>query len=324
MRREQPMYADTVQSENVLKKPLVFGGIALVCAIVAFLLGSAALISTLLPTADVASIPLQLSASALIGVAFAANLLGISLLPNGVQRLVVYGQFLFLLIAFVLVFDLDMAFIAEKGPTLLIEGLTTTLYISAISISIAIVIALSAAIAKLSSNEFARGIATFYTSLFRGLPLLMQLYLVYLGLPQLGFFPEAIPAGIAALSLCYGAYMTEVFRAGILSISRGQWEASRALGFGSGQVMRRIILPQALPVVIPPTGNMFIGMLKGSSLVSVIGVTDLMFLARNLGSSTFNHMEMLLTAAFIYWALIMTLELIQSRLERHFNKSKTR
>ncbi|HER27318.1 MAG TPA: amino acid ABC transporter permease, partial [Rhodospirillales bacterium] len=178
--------------------------------------------------------------------------------------------------------------------------------------------------AKLSNNGFAYAIASFYTSFFRGLPLLMQVYLIYLGLPQLGFIVGAVPAGVMALSLCYGAYMTEIFRAGIQSINRGQWEASRSMGFGFSLTMRRIILPQALPVIIPPTGNQFIAMLKDSSLVSVIGVWELMFLARTLGQKTFQHMEMLISAAMIYWILSICLELAQSRIERFFNKRTAR
>jgi polar amino acid transport system permease protein len=116
--------------------------------------------------------------------------------------------------------------------------------------------------------------------------------------------------------------MTEIFRSGIESIPRGQWEASRALGFTFGPTMRRIILPQAVPIIIPPTGNMFISMLKNSSLVSVIGVWELMFLARTLGQKTFQHMEMLITVAMIYWALTVVLEAIQARLERHYQTAK--
>jgi polar amino acid transport system permease protein len=204
------------------------------------------------------------------------------------------------------------------------QGIFTTLYVSAISIVIASFIAIIGAIAKMSSNGFAYAIASFYTSFFRGLPLLMQVYLIYLGFPQIGYVIDAVPAGIIALSLCYGAYMTEIFRAGIMSIDAGQWEGSRALGFKFGLTMRKIILPQSIPLIIPPTGNQFIAMLKDSSLVSVIGVWELMFLARTLGNKTFNHMEMLITAAMLYWMMTMVLELIQSRIERKYQKRQSR
>ena len=200
----------------------------------------------------------------------------------------------------------------------------TTLYISVLAIVIATTIALFGAIAKLSKNGLIYGFASFYTSLFRGLPLLMQIYIIYLGLPQLGFVIDAVPAGIMALSLCYGAYMTEIFRAGIQSISKGQWEGATALGLGPNQTMFLVILPQAMRVIIPPTGNQFISMLKDSSLVSVVGVWEIMYLARTLGQTEFRHIEMLITASFIYWMLSICLEFLQSRIEEHFGRSQKR
>jgi polar amino acid transport system permease protein len=150
---------------------------------------------------------------------------------------------------------------------------------------------------------------------------LMQIYMIYLGLPQLGYVVDAVPTGIAALSLCYGAYMTEIFRAGIESIPKGQWEAARALGMRPASVMTRIILPQSMRVIIPPTGNQFISMLKDSSLVSVVGVWELMYLARTQGQTEFRHIEMMVTASLIYWLMSIVLELVQKRIETHFNKA---
>lgn len=259
-----------------------------------------------------------------IAVLFCLNIVLIGFASLRVQVAIVWFELLLLFLAFFTTFNLSLPFIAEKLPFMITQGLFTTIYVSAISIAIASVIAILGAVAKLSTNGFAYAIASFYTSFFRGLPLLMQVYLIYLGLPQLGFIIDAVPAGILALSLCYGAYMTEIFRSGIQSIDRGQWEASRSIGFGFGLTMRKIILPQALPVIIPPTGNQFISMLKDSSLVSVIGVWELMFLARTLGQKTFQHMEMLISAAMLYWVVSICLELIQSRIERHYARSKVR
>ncbi len=256
---------------------------------------------------------------------FVLNLVAISLLPEfRYQVIVVWIELVILFLTFFYSFDLSFTFIRSKIGFMITQGIFTTLYVSAISIAIAFVIAIIGAVAKLSSNGFAFAIASFYTSFFRGLPLLMQVYLIYLGFPQLGFVIDAVPAGIIALSLCYGAYMTEIFRAGIMSIDEGQWEGSRALGFKFGLTMRKIILPQSIPLIIPPTGNQFIAMLKDSSLVSVIGVWELMFLARTLGNKTFNHMEMLITAAMLYWMMTMVLELIQSRIERKYRKKQKR
>ena len=249
---------------------------------------------------------------------FTANIVIIGFLPFRVQVLVVWFELLLLFLSFFYSFGLDFGFIKSKIWFMISQGVFTTLYISAISITLASMVAIIGAVAKLSSNGFANAIASFYTSFFRGLPLLMQVYLIYLGLPQLGYVIDAVPAGVLALTLCYGAYMTEIFRAGIQSINKGQWEASRSMGFKFSLTMRRIVLPQAMPLIIPPTGNQFIAMLKDSSLVSVIGVWELMFLARTLGNKDFKHMEMLITAALIYWCLTMVLEVIQSRIERHY------
>ena len=130
--------------------------------------------------------------------------------------------------------------------------------------------------------------------------------------------------GIVALSLCYGAYMTEIFRAGIQSIPGGQWEAADALGMRRSATLRKIILPQAMRIIVPPTGNQFIAMLKVSSLVSVVGVWDLMFVARAQGRADFRMLEMLITASLIYWFLSIILELLQARIERRYNAASRR
>ena len=170
-------------------------------------------------------------------------------------------------------------------------------------------------------NGFAFAIASFYTSFFSRLAAIDVGVLIYLGMPQMGYVVNAVPAGIAALSLCYGAYMTEIFRAGIESISRGQWEGARALGFRFSPTMRMIILPQAVPLIIPPTGNQFIAMLKDSSLVSVIGVWELMFFGeKNLALKLFSIWKMLITVAIIYWMMTIVLETIQARIESHYRK----
>lgn len=260
----------------------------------------------------------NISVGLVLAILFTINVFLVGFLSFKYQVLVVWVQLLLLFLGFFYSFGLNYEFIQKKIWFMVSQGVFTTLYISAISIFLASIVAIFGAVAKLSSNGFAFAIASFYTSFFRGLPLLMQVYLIYLGMPQLGYVIDAVPAGILALTLCYGAYMTEIFRAGIQSINKGQWEASRSMGFSFSLTMRKIILPQALPLIIPPTGNQFIAMLKDSSLVSVIGVWELMFLARTLGNKDFRHMEMLITAALIYWMLSMCLEFIQSRIERHY------
>ncbi|WP_230531489.1 amino acid ABC transporter permease [Microvirga roseola] len=322
-------YADNVDYPRLLSRPSVY------------IPGLAALFGLLLYVQAGTTSFGQMLASAL-GMAadapFAANLV-VAVLVTGIVALnvfvvlrlslkhqvyVVWAELALLVLVFFYSFDLSFEFIGRKIGFLITQGLTTTLYVSAVSIFIASVLAMVGAVAKLSSNGIALGIANFYTSLFRGLPLLMQIYLIYLGLPQLGYVIDAVPAGIMALSLCYGAYMTEIFRAGIESIPKGQWEASRALGLKPKDTMTRIILPQAMRIIIPPTGNQFIAMLKDSSLVSVVGVWELMYLARTQGQTEFRHIEMMITASLIYWVMSIVLELIQTRIERRFNRAQTR
>ncbi|WP_184705619.1 amino acid ABC transporter permease [Rhizobium lusitanum] len=266
----------------------------------------------------------RLVSAVLISLIIAVNIKLLRLLPRNQQIVGVWMELLILLMLFFYTFDLSYAFIAKKIGFLISQGVVTTLYISAISIVIATAIALAGAIAKLSRNGVVYGLATFYTSLFRGLPLLMQIYIIYLGLPQVGYVISAIPAGILALSLCYGAYMTEIFRAGIESIPRGQSEGATALGLSPNQTMFLVILPQAMRVIIPPTGNQFIAMLKDSSLVSVVGVWEIMYLARTQGQTEFRHIEMLITASMIYWILSMALEFLQSRIEERFGRFNAR
>lgn len=252
------------------------------------------------------------------------NLFLLNLLPRRTQMVATFGELAVLFLAFFYSFNLSYEFIASKLWFMITQGAFTTVYISLISIAIACVIAMAAALAKLSKSAFAKAMASFYISFFRGLPLLMQVYLIYLGLPQMGFIVDPVPAGIAALAICYGAYLAEIFRAGIQGVPHGQREAAMALGLKHGVVMRKIVLPQAMKLIVPPTGNQFIAMLKDSSLVSVVGVWELTFLARNLGKKDFKHLEMLITAAIIYWILSICFELIQGRIEAHYGKADKR
>ena len=265
-----------------------------------------------------------LISSVLLSLVIFANWSFLRLFPRWAQITAIWLELFLLLMIFFYSFNLSFEFIARKIGFLISQGVVTTLYISTASILFATILALVGAVAKLSKNGLVYGLATFYTSLFRGLPLLMQIYIIYLGLPQVGYVIGPIPAGILALSLCYGAYMTEIFRAGIESIPRGQQEGAAALGLGPTQTMWLVILPQAMRIIIPPTGNQFIAMLKDSSLVSVIGVWELMYLARTQGQTEFRHIEMLITASMIYWALSVVLEYGQAKLEARFKRSLAR
>ncbi|SDY60266.1 amino acid ABC transporter permease [Pseudomonas sp. NFIX28] len=232
--------------------------------------------------------------------------------------------------SFFLSFDLKFSIILDKLPNLLglslapsgfLQGAALTLFLCACSIVLSSLLGFVTALARLSKSAVAFGIASFYASFFRGTPLLIQILLIYLGLPQLGVVPGAIAAGVIALSLNYGAYLSEIFRAGILGVPHGQREASLALGMRDSVIFWRVTLPQAMRTIIPPATNQFISMLKDSSLISVMGVWEVMFLAQSYGRSSYRYIEMLSTAALIYWLLSIGLELIQARMERHYGKA---
>jgi polar amino acid transport system permease protein len=220
-----------------------------------------------------------------------------------------------LLIALGATGNIDTGFIAEWGP-FIVTGAGLTVLVSGVSIVFATILALVGAMGRLSRNAFVNGLASLYVSLVRGTPLIVQIYFIYLALPQVGIVLPAIPAGIIALSFNYGAYMTEVFRAGIQAIPRGQREAAQALGMPERQVMRRIVLPQAFRIVIPAIGNDFVAMLKDSSLVSILAVEELLFRSQLVGRQNFRSLEALIIAAAIYWILTILFSYVQQRLER--------
>ncbi|MBX8497286.1 amino acid ABC transporter permease [Pseudomonas cichorii] len=231
---------------------------------------------------------------------------------------------------FFLSFDLKFSIILDKLPNLVglslspngfLQGAALTLFVCVCSIFVSVLLGFVVALARLSKSAVAFGIASFYASFFRGTPLLIQIMLIYLGLPQVGIVPGAIVAGIIALSLNYGAYLSEIFRAGIIGVAAGQREAALALALRPAQIFWRVTLPQAMRTIIPPTTNQFISMLKDSSLISVMGVWEVMFLAQSYGRSSYRYIEMLTTAAVLYWIMSIGLELLQARLECHYGKA---
>lgn len=211
--------------------------------------------------------------------------------------------------------EIDTEFI-RKNAAFISAGIWQTLFISILSIILAILMALLAALGRLSTIPPIYALSTFYVSLLRGTPLFLQIFFFYLALPQLGIVLPAIWSGILPLGLNYGAYMSETFRAGISSVSKGQREAAAALGMTPTQTMRRIVLPQALRFAIPPMGNDFISMTKDSALVAATGfVHEIMWRATRVGRAEFNNLEALIVAAVFYWAMTLVLTFFQSRLE---------
>ena len=200
---------------------------------------------------------------------------------------------------------LDFSIIPGIMPALL-AGAKMTIELAVISVAIGFVIGSLVGIARVSQNRALRVIAGIYVDFIRGTPLLVQLFLVYFGLPTL--IGRPVPpfiAAISAMGINSGAYVAEIVRAGIQSIDRGQTEAARSLGLTSGQTMRHIIFPQAFRRIIPPLGNEFIAMLKDSSLVSVIALEDLLRKGQVVITRTFRPFEVYTVVALIY--LVMTL-----------------
>ncbi|MGZ5352175.1 MAG: amino acid ABC transporter permease [Actinomycetota bacterium] len=234
--------------------------------------------------------------------------------------------------------DFDWEWIREHW-SYIAKGITYTVIIAAGAIVLAIVMALLGALGRVSRNPIAFGVSGFYASFFRGTPLILQLFLIYQALPQVGaalgnrtiqdlLTMEAVQAGILGLGLNYGAYMTEIFRAGIQSVGHAQSEAADALGMTYPQKMRRVVLPQAVRVIIPPTGNEFIAMMKDTALVSFLGITaqqaEIFRRAQLLGREDFRFLEALLVAAGAYWLLTSVFSYFQGRLERRLSKGYIR
>lgn len=210
---------------------------------------------------------------------------------------------------------LDSEFIREN-IAFVASGAGVTIGISLLSILLAMTLALLAALGRLSTFPPIYALSTFYVSLIRGTPLYLQIFFFFLALPQLGIILPGLWAGVLALGLNYGAYESEVFRAALSSVGKGQREAALAIGMTQGQMMRRVVLPQALRFAIPPMGNDYISMLKDSALVAATGfVHELMWRATKVGRATFHNLEALIMAAVFYWIMTLVFSSIQARIE---------
>jgi cystine transport system permease protein len=163
--------------------------------------------------------------------------------------------------------------------------------------------------------------ANVYVSLMRGTPLLVQMFVIYYGLPSVGIEFEPVTAGILALSLNAGAYLSESLRGAMLSISKGQWSASYSLGMGYGQTLRYIVMPQALRIAVPSMSNTLISLIKDTSLVSVITITELMLSTKEVIATTFRPLPLYLAAAAIYWILSLAFEQLQRYAEQRLNRA---
>jgi polar amino acid transport system permease protein len=184
------------------------------------------------------------------------------------------------------------------------DGILVTFEVTVLSIILALVIGLFTGLGRIAKNPLINGIASLYVEVIRGIPLLVQLFYIYFALGRLIQMPP-LPSAVLAMGICYGAYMGEIFRAGIQSIPKGQSEAARSLGMTQTQSMYHVILPQAFKTILPPVGNEFVALLKDSSLVSILAVADLLRRGREFAAESFTYFETYTVVALVY--LIITL-----------------
>ena len=216
------------------------------------------------------------------------------------------------------------------------DGIVVTLKITVTSFALVLIVGLFGGLGRLSRNWLIKGLASLYVEVIRGIPLLVQLLFIWFALPQVldtaggwlaNIWPqasqwlialklEAFAAAVLGITICYGAYMSEIYRAGIQSIHFGQMEAARSLGMSYFQAMRYVVLPQAIRVILPPVGNEFVTLLKDSSLVSVLAVSDLTRRGREYMARTFLSFETWMMVALIYLVLTLTFTRVAAAIER--------
>jgi polar amino acid transport system permease protein len=210
----------------------------------------------------------------------------------------------------------DFSFL-EKYYGFFVDGTSITLFLSFFGVALGVMLGVILALMKLSKNILLKSFSTAYIELVRGTPLLVQLYIIYYGLPRLlGVDFGDITLGIVAISLNSAAYVAEIIRAGILSIDKGQMEAARSLGMPHNMAMINIIIPQAFKNILPALGNEFIVLIKESSIVSVVGIHDLMYNADTVRGNTYLPFEPLIIAALIYFVITFILSKLLNLLER--------
>lgn len=207
----------------------------------------------------------------------------------------------------------------ESAPVML-RGAGYTLLLAVAAMLGGLVLGLPTALMRVSPWALLRWPAAVYVSAFRGTPLLVQLFVVYYGLPSIGIEFTPVAAGVLTLSLNAGAYLSESLRGAILAVAQGQWRAAYSLGLGWGQTLGHVVLPQALRVAVPSMSNTLISLIKDTSLVSVITMTELMLVTKELISVTFRPLPLYVAAALIYWILSLFFERLQRRAERRFSR----
>nr|WP_210308839.1 amino acid ABC transporter permease [Shinella fusca] len=206
----------------------------------------------------------------------------------------------------------------ESLAPLLWAALVFTIPLTLASFVLGLALGLLTAVARLFAPRPLSDIARFYVWVIRGTPLLVQLFVIFYGLPSLGILLDAFPAALIGFTLNVGAYSSEIVRAAISAVPRGQWEAAYSIGMSWSQAMRRTVLPQATRVAIPPLSNTFISLVKDTSLAAAVTVPELFQTAQRIVATTYEPLILYIEAALIYLALSSVLSSLQVRLERRF------
>jgi len=209
-------------------------------------------------------------------------------------------------------------FLDSLGPIAL-GALLGTIPLTLASFTLGLVIAIGIALMRISVNPVLSSIARFYISVIRGTPLLVQLFVIFYGMPAVGITIDPWPSAIIALSLNVGGYGAEIVRASILSVPEGPWEAAYTVGMNRSRTLTRIILPQAARVSVPPLSNTFISLVKDTSLASTILVTELFRVTQQIAAASYQVMVVYLTAALVYWVICLVLSSGQGILERRLD-----
>ncbi|MBK4998967.1 MULTISPECIES: amino acid ABC transporter permease [Pseudomonas] len=207
-----------------------------------------------------------------------------------------------------------------RSLPLLQTAFLMTLGLGFASFVLGCVLGLAIALLRNSQVRILRTIAFAYVSIFRGTPLLVQMLLIYFGLPHYGIVVSPIPSALIALSLFAAAYLSEIFRSGINSVDPGQWEAADSMSMGYWVCLRRIILPQAFRIALPPMGSRLIALIKDTSLASTITVMELTRVAEQVGAATFKYMEMFVMVGAMYWVVNQLLTILQTWLEGRWTR----
>lgn len=211
--------------------------------------------------------------------------------------------------------------IAESSLLPLLKGaISYTIPLTLISFIIGLTLAILTALARISSVKILQIIARIYVSAIRGTPLLVQLFIIFYGLPTIGVIIDPFPSAVIGFSLNVGAYASEIIRAAILSIPKGQWEAGYSMGMSYQQLLKRIILPQASRVSVPPLSNTFISLVKDTSLASMILVTEMFRRAQEIAATNYEFLLLYSMAALIYWVICFLLSILQGFMEKRLNR----